>query len=66
MTGVARMTIAKVLVDLGTAWAKFQNETLRNLSSKRIEREEIWTFCYAKEKNVPEEKEANWNIARLS
>jgi hypothetical protein len=32
-----------------------QFERLRNLSCKRIQCDEIWSFCYAKEKNVPEE-----------
>jgi IS1 family transposase len=52
MTGFARMTIEKLLVDLGTACASYQAETLRNLSSKRVQCDEIWSFCYAKNKNV--------------
>jgi IS1 family transposase len=49
-------TVTKLLVDLGTACAKFQDEHLRNLPCKRIECDEIWSFVYAKAKNVPEEK----------
>jgi IS1 family transposase len=58
MTGVARMTIEKLLVDLGTACAKMQDERLRDLTCKRIEADEIWAFCGAKEKNASEEKKA--------
>ena len=52
MTGVARMTVEKLLRDLGAACTEYQNETLRNLSCKRVQCDEIWSFCYAKKKNV--------------
>jgi IS1 family transposase len=52
ITGFARMTIEKLLVDLGAACAEYQNRTLQNLSCKRIQCDEIWSFCYAKAKNV--------------
>ncbi len=56
MTGAARNTISSLLVQLGTACADFQDRTLRNLPSTRIECDEIWAFCYAKARNVPEDK----------
>src|SRR4051794_27976107 len=46
-------TVTKLLVDVGTACDLFQNETLRNLKCKRIQCDEIWSFCYAKERNLP-------------
>jgi IS1 family transposase len=55
MTGVAKGTVLKLLSDLGRACARYQDEKLRNLPCKRIQCDEIWGFCYAKEKNVPEE-----------
>jgi IS1 family transposase len=55
MTGVAKNTILKLLADLGTACVEYQDRALRNLTCKRIQCDEIWQFCYAKEKNVPEE-----------
>lgn len=55
MTGVAKGTVLKLLVDLGSACAAYQDRTLRNLPCKRVQCDEIWSFCYAKEKNVPEE-----------
>jgi len=55
MTGVAKNTIAKLLVDLGETCMDYQDRILRNLLCKRIQCDEIWSFCYAKEKNVPEE-----------
>jgi IS1 family transposase len=39
---------------LGAACSEYQDRTLRNLPSTRIECDEIWSFCYAKAKNVPE------------
>lgn len=60
MTGVAKNTILKLLADLGTACAKYQDAALRNLASKRIQCDEIWQFCYAKEKNVPADKQGQF------
>jgi IS1 family transposase len=55
VTGVAKNTIVKLLADLGRACADYQDQVLRDLDSTRIECDEIWSFCYAKQKNVPEE-----------
>jgi IS1 family transposase len=56
MTGAAKNTIVKLLVDLGTACAEYQNKALVNLPCKRVQVDEIWSFCYSKAKNVPEDK----------
>jgi IS1 family transposase len=63
MTGVAKNTIVKLLVALGAACDKFQRETLVNLRSRRIECDEIWSFVYAKEKNVTPKIEARVGTA---
>jgi IS1 family transposase len=42
--------------EVGAACAEYQNKTFVNLTSKRIQCDEIWSFCHAKEKNVPDEK----------
>ena len=55
MTGVAKNTITKLLVDLGAACAAYQDVTLRNLPCERLQCDEIWSFCRAKAKNVPAE-----------
>lgn len=54
MTGAAKNTVTKLLLDLGAACEKYQDETLRKLTCKRIQCDEIWSFVYAKTKNVPE------------
>ncbi len=58
ITGVARMTIEKLVRDLGAACEAFHNRTVKNLQSQRIQCDEIWSFIGAKEKNVTEEQKA--------
>ena len=60
MTGVTKPTILKLLAALGSACADYQDRTLRNLKCKRIQCDEIWQFCYAKEKNVPADKKGKF------
>lgn len=56
MTGVSKNTVAKLLADAGQACLEYQDRMLRNLPCKRIQADEIWSFVYAKQKNVPQEK----------
>ena len=51
-TGVSINTVTKLLVDAGKACDEFQDTVFRNLKSERIEVDEIWAFCYAKQRNV--------------
>lgn len=54
--GVSINTVTKLLCEVGEACSAYQNKTLRNISSKRIQCDEIWSFCHAKEKNLTEDK----------
>jgi len=56
MTGIAKNTIVKLLREIGCACTEFQNKVLRNLKTRRVQCDEIWSFCYSKAKNVPKEK----------
>lgn len=56
MVGCSKNTIAKLLVDLGTACAAYQEKVMWELPCKRIQCDEIWSFCYSKAKNVPADK----------
>jgi IS1 family transposase len=56
MTGVAKGTILRLLADVGQACADYQNATLRNISAKRVQIDEIWSFVGCKQKNVTAEK----------
>ena len=58
MTGFAKNTIVKLLAEVGAACADYQDKTLRNLSCKRIQCDEIWSFVYSKERNVTAAKAA--------
>ena len=58
MTGVSKNTIAKLLVDLGTACAEYQDKVFRNLNCKRVQCDEIWSFVGAKAKNTTPEMKA--------
>jgi len=60
ITGVARMTIEKLLRDLGEACARYHAEHVRGIKSRRIQCDEIWSFVGAKAKNVPESKHGLW------
>src|ERR1700691_5636201 len=55
MTGVAKTTVLRLLEEVGTACAAYQDATLRNISAKRVQVDEIWSFCYAKDKNATPE-----------
>ncbi len=57
MTGAAKGTILKLLADVGKACSEYQDKTLRNLTCETIQADEIWAFCYSKDKNVPKEKQ---------
>jgi IS1 family transposase len=51
MTGVSRTTVDKLLCELGHACSDYQDKAFRNLSCKRLQCDEIWSFVSAKEKN---------------
>jgi IS1 family transposase len=55
MTGVAKDTVTKLLARIGQSCAEYQDKALRNLPCTKMQCDEIWSFCYAKEKNVPQE-----------
>ena len=53
LTGASINTVTKLLVDVGTACAEFHHQHVREVPAARIQCDEIWSFCYAKRKNVP-------------
>jgi hypothetical protein len=55
MCDVAFNTVLKLLPEIGQACEDYQRRVLVSLPCKRIQCDEIWSFCYAKEKNVPDE-----------
>jgi IS1 family transposase len=57
-TDTAFNTVTKLFVSAGEACAAYQDATLRNLKCRRLQLDEIWSFIYAKQKNVPRAKSA--------
>lgn len=56
IASVAVNTVVKLLTELGAACLDYQDEHMRNLPCTRLQCDEIWSFVYAKAKNVPAEK----------
>ena len=55
ITGVAKNTVTKLLVDLGAACSEYQDRVLRDLPCRYVQADENWSFCNAKARNVPVE-----------
>jgi IS1 family transposase len=61
MTGAAKNTVVKLLVELGSACADYHNKNVRNVKVRRLQCDEIWSFVGAKNKNAtPEQKQEGW------
>lgn len=58
LTGVSRNTVAKLLIDAGKACAAYHDANVRNVKAARVQVDEIWSFTYAKQKNVVTAKDA--------
>jgi len=60
MMNVSKDTVLKLQVEAGYASADYQDKTFHGLTCKRVQCDEVWAFCYAKEKNVPQEKKGKF------
>ncbi len=56
LADVSINTVTKLLVDLGKACAEYHDKHVRNVKAKRVQCDEIWAFCYTKQKNVARAK----------
>src|ERR1700681_349422 len=61
LTGASKNTVIKLMIDAGKACAAYHDEHVRNLKTKRCQVDEIWSFTYAKQKNVAKAKAAPVN-----
>ena len=52
MVGISINTVTKLVVDAGTACERIHNERVRDVDARRVQCDEIWSFCYAKARNV--------------
>lgn len=60
ITGAAKNTVVKLLAEVGKACADYQDKVFHDLPCTKIQCDEIWAFCYAKEKNVPADHKGEW------
>lgn len=58
ITGATKGAVTKLMIDAGRASSEFQDAALRNLPCKRVQVDEIWSFTYAKQRNVVTAKAA--------
>ncbi len=60
ITDTAINTVVKLLTDLGSACLEYQDAAMQDLTLRRIQIDEIWSFVYAKEKNLPASKKGEY------
>jgi IS1 family transposase len=65
MTGVAKNTIVKLLVEVGAICSEYQDRLFTNLGCRRTQVDEIWSFVGAKDKNIPAEKQGHEGIGSV-
>jgi hypothetical protein len=59
LTGASKNTVTKLLIDSGKACAAYHDANVRNVKVVRVQVDEIWSFTYAKQKNLPTAKDAS-------
>src|ERR1700682_2108768 len=66
VAAVSYNTIAKLLVEAGEDCEAFHAKTVRNVNSKHVQADEIWSFCGAKQRNVTEKNRAHGDVGTWS
>lgn len=65
LADVSINTVTKLLVDVGTGCQKWHDENVRNVTARRVQCDEIWSFIYAKDKNLPEELQGKYGVGSI-
>src|ERR1700688_5153884 len=65
MSGAAKDTVLKLLANIGRACEVYQTHALQNLPCERVQCDEVWSFCYAKQKNVPADKQGQFGYGDI-
>ena len=65
MVGVNKRTVLKLLVDLGNLCRDYHDLYVQDLNCKRLQVDEIWSFCYAKQRNVPESLQGQYGYGDI-
>lgn len=66
ITGGSINTVSKLLINAGNACAAFHDRTVRGITAKAVQCDEIWSFAYAKQKNVKFAKAAPEAVGDLN
>ena len=62
MTGTAKGTVLRLLAEIGAACSAFHDRTVRGIKAKRVQCDEIWSFTYAKQRNVRPEMQGRSGV----
>lgn len=62
ITGTAVNTVVKLLREVGAACLEYQDKVMRDLPCKKLQCDEIWSFVYSKDKNVPEDRKGQFGF----
>jgi IS1 family transposase len=65
LADVSINTVTKLLIDAGTACQTYHDNHVRNLNTKRVQCDEIWSFVYSKDRNIPDEKRGQFGIGSI-
>src|SRR5580658_6160915 len=65
MLDVSFNTVLKLVPAIGEACAEYQDKVMRKLTCKRLQCDEIWQFCYAKDKNIPQGMESKFGVGSV-
>jgi IS1 family transposase len=65
MSGASINTVVKLLADVGNACLEYQDRVMVKLPCKRVQCDEIWSFVYSKEKNVPAEHRGEFGYGNV-
>jgi IS1 family transposase len=65
MTGTAKGTVLSLLAEIGTACRAFHDRTVRNIPARKLQADEIWSFCHAKARNLPTHLEGKPGLGDL-
>ena len=58
LADVSFNTVAKLLIDAGKVCADLHDELVQGVTASRVQCDEVWSFTYAKQKNVARAKAA--------
>ena len=65
LADVSINTVTKLLVDIGTACQDYHDEHVRKVNAKRVQCDEIWSFIYAKDKNLPDNYQGKYGMGSI-